>query len=262
MTLTLSLAYLSVLAHQRNREAQSKSLRTQTLIIQHLIDPIPQPLPPTRSEVAAAQREAAVEVAKQRWNSEVENAVRWVQHTDWDEVREGMEGRMSYVWAKATGQSVEEVEKARRALQPVKRTQNKAGSEIAAATRGAFNQAKEIAESVEMSAENRALDARLRTRKAIEETATEAKGIVSATLEQGRDKAKEIVDKAKTAVGLAEAQVQEMAGDKAKSQLSPVQQALNQRYEKPSKDTRTTAEILKERYIPMDKRDNSILRGV
>ncbi|KAL7959653.1 hypothetical protein V8C34DRAFT_279004 [Trichoderma compactum] len=261
VTLTLSLAYLSVLAHQRTREAQSKSLRTQTLMIQHLIDPIPQPLPPTRSEVAAAQREAAVEVAKQRWNSEVENAVRWVQHTDWDEVREGMEGRLAYLWAKATGQSVEEVEKARRSLEPVKRTQ-KAGGEIAAATRGAFSKAKESTESVEMTAENRALDARLRTKKAIEETATEAKGIVSATLDKGREKAKEIVGKAKTAVGLAEAQVEEMTGDKAKSQLSPVQQALSQRYAKPSKDTRTTAEILKERYVPMDKRDNSILRGL
>ncbi|KAL7948927.1 hypothetical protein V8C42DRAFT_232584 [Trichoderma barbatum] len=262
VTLTLSLAYLSVLAHQRSREAQSKSLRTQTLMIQHLLDPIPQPLPPTRSEVAAAQREAAVEVAKQRWNSEVENAVRWVQHTDWDDVREGMEGRAAYLWAKATGQSVEEVEKARRALEPVRRTQNKVGGEIAAATRGAFNQAKETVESVEMTAENRALDARLRTRKAIEETATEAKEIVSATLDKGREKAKEIVGKAKTAVGLAEAQVQEMTGDKANSQLSPVQQALKQRYEKPSKDTRTTAEILKERYVLMDKRDNTILRGL
>lgn len=258
MTLTLSLAYLSVLAHQRNREAQSKSLRTQTLMIQHLIDPIPQPLPPTRSEVAAAQREAAVEVAKQRWNSEVENAVRWVQHTDWDEVREGMESRVAYLWAKATGQSVEEVERARRALEPVKKRQNKAGGEIAAATRGVFSQAKETAESVEMTAENRALDARLRSKKVIEETAAGAKEIVNATLDKGR----EIVDKAKSAVGLAEAQVEEMAGDKAKSKLSPVQQALNQRYEKPAKDTRTTAEILKERYIPMDKRDNSILRGV
>ncbi|KAL7793546.1 hypothetical protein V8C37DRAFT_378192 [Trichoderma ceciliae] len=262
LTLTLSLAYLSVLAHQRNREAQSKSIRTQALMIQHLIDPIPQPLPPTRSEVAAAQREAAVEVAKQRWNSEVENAVRWVQHTNWDEVREGMEGRIAYLWAKATGQSLEEVERARRALEPLKRTQDKAGGEIAAATRGAFNQAKDTAERIEMSAENRALDARLRSSKAVEETAAEAKGIVNATLEKGREKAKEIVGKAKTAVGLAEAQVEEMAGDKTKSQLNPVQQALNQRYEKPSKDARTTAEILKERYIPMDKRDNTVLRGL
>ncbi|UKZ91967.1 uncharacterized protein TrAFT101_006935 [Trichoderma asperellum] len=262
VTLTLSLAYLSVLAHQRNREAQSRSIRTQTLMIQHLIDPIPQPLPPTRSEVAAAQREAAVEVAKNRWNSEVENAVRWVQHTDWDEVREGMESRIAYLYAKATGQSVEEVLKARRSLEPVKRTQNKAGGEIAAATRGVFNHSKETAEVVEMNAENRALDARLRSKKFIEETAAEAKDIVSTTLEKGREKAKEVVDKAKTAVGLAEAQVEEMTGDKAKSQLSPVQQALKQRYEKPSKDTRTTAEILKERYIPMDQRDNTILRGL
>ncbi|KAM0450161.1 hypothetical protein ACHAO4_007045 [Trichoderma viride] len=263
VTLTLSLAYLSVLAHQRNREAQSRSIRAQTLMIQHLIDPIPQPLPPTRSEVAAAQREAAVEVAKNRWNSEVENAVRWVQHTDWEEVREGMESRIAYLYAKATGQSVEEVLKARRSLEPVTRTQqNKAGGEIAAATRGAFGQVKETAEVIEMNAENRALDARLRSKKFIEETAAEAKEIVSTTLEKGREKAKEVVGRAKTAVGLAEAQVEEMVGDKAKPRLSPVQQALRQRYEKPSKETRTTAEILRERYIPMDQRDNTVLRGL
>ncbi|PON23497.1 hypothetical protein TGAM01_v207731 [Trichoderma gamsii] len=261
VTLTLSLAYLSVLAHQRNREAQSRSIRTQTLMIQHLIDPIPQPLPPTRSEVAAAQREAAVEVAKNRWNSEVENAVRWVQHTDWDEVREGLESRIAYLYAKATGQSVEEVLKARRSLEPVKRTQQ-TGGEIAAATRGAFGQVKEKAEEIEMNAENRALDARLRSKKFIEETAAEAKEVVSTTLEKGREKAKEVVGIAKTAVGMAEAQVEEMVGDKAKSQLSPVQKALRQRYEKPSKETRTTAEILRERYIPMDQRDNTVLRGL
>lgn len=226
-------------------------------MIQHLIDPIPLPLPPTRSEVAAAQREAAVEVAKNRWNSEVENAVRWVQHTDWDEVREGMESRIAYLYAKATGQSVEEVLKARRSLEPVKRTQQK-GGEIAAA----FGQAKETAEEIEMNAENRALDARLRSKKFIEETAAEAKEIVNTTLDQGREKAKEVVGRAKNAVGLAEAQVEEMVGDKAKSRLSPVQQALRQRYEKHSKETRTTAEILKERYIPMDQRDNTLLRGL
>ncbi|KAL6889601.1 hypothetical protein HDV57DRAFT_333804 [Trichoderma longibrachiatum] len=264
VTLTLSLAYLSVLAHQRSREAQSQSIRTQTLMIQHLLDPVPPPLPPTRSEVAAAQREAAVEVIKQRWNSEIENAVRWVQHTDWDEVRESMEARAAYLWAKATGRSVEEVERARRALEPVKRTQAKAGGEIAAATRGAFSQAKETAEAFEMTAENRALDARLRSKKAIEQTAADAREIASVAVEKGREAAREtanvIVDKAKTFVGLAGEQLEEMAGDGTK--LSPVQKALNQRYQKPLPDTRTTAEILQERYIPMDKRDNTILRGL
>ncbi|KAL7823254.1 hypothetical protein V8C26DRAFT_385884 [Trichoderma gracile] len=260
VTLTLSLAYLSVLAHQRSREAQSQSIRTQTLMIQHLLDPVPPPLPPTRSEVAAAQREAAVEVIKQRWNSEIENAVRWVQHTDWDEVRESMEARAAYLWAKATGRSVEEVERARRSLEPVKRTQAKAGGDIAAATRGAFNQAKETAEAIEMTAENRALDARLRSKKAIEETAADAREIASVAVEKGRETANVIVDKAKAFVGLAGEQIEEMAGDNIK--LSPVQKALNQRYQKPSPDTRTTAEILQERYIPMDKRDNTILRGL
>jgi altered-inheritance-of-mitochondria protein 5 len=171
-----------------------------------------------------------------------------------------MEARAAYLWAKATGRSVEEVERARRSLEPVKRTQAKAGGEIAAATRGAFNQAKETAEAIEMTAENRALDARLRSKKALEETAADAREIASVAVEKGRETAKVVADKAKSFVGLAGEQIEEMAGDSIK--LSPVQKALSQRYQKPSPDTRTTAEILQERYVPMDKRDNTILRGL
>jgi len=55
-----------------------------------------------------------VDTAKDRWNEEVESAVRWVQRTDWNEVREGMEGAVSRLLAgglQKSRQGVEEAEK-------------------------------------------------------------------------------------------------------------------------------------------------------
>ncbi|PNY23842.1 MICOS complex subunit MIC12 [Tolypocladium capitatum] len=274
VTLTLSLAYLSVLAHRRTREQQGQSLRAQALALQSLVDPIPQPLPPSRSEVAAAQRAASIEVAKDRWNEEVENAVRWVQHTDWDEVREGLEARASYLWAKAVGGSVEEAGEAGKAggkLEPLARKPKTAAGEgrssVAAAAKGAFDRAKDSGERFESTIEDKALEARLAGRRGaarveseVREKATEAQGVIASALDKGRGKAQEMVGKAKSAVGIAEDKAAAAAKGKA---LSPVGKALQQRYEKAEAEvSRTVAEVLKERYTPMDKRDNTVLRGL
>ncbi|KAK5987141.1 hypothetical protein PT974_11259 [Cladobotryum mycophilum] len=257
VTLTLSVAYLTILAHQRNREAQSQSIRAQAIAIRSLLDPLPR--------LALAQRDHSVEVAKDRWNAEVLNAVRWVQNTDWDEIREGMEQRIAYLWVQAFGEAAEGSEKivkeAKPLVQRTKASAEQAGSQIASAARGAFSQAKEKAEQVELSAENAALDARLRSRKIIEEKSEQAQGVISSAIEKGRDQAKALVGKAKTAVGLAESQVEEMVGNKVETQ-NPVGKALEQRYGNNGKDTRTIQEVLKERYMPMDHRDNTQLRGL
>ncbi|POR33634.1 MICOS complex subunit MIC12 [Tolypocladium paradoxum] len=271
VTLTLSLAYLSVLAHQRNREQQGRSLRAQALALQSLVDPIPQPLPPSRSEVAAARRAASIEVAKDRWNEEVENAVRWVQHTDWDEVREGLEARVAWLWAKATGGSVGEPERGGGKLEPLAREANstveETGSSVAASAKGAFDRAKERRERFESTIEDKALEARLAGRRGAarveseaKEKAAETQGAIASALEKGRGKAQEMAGKVKSAVGMAEDEAAAAASGKA---LSPVEKALQQRYEKPeAKVNRTVAEVLKERYTPMDKRDNTVLRGL
>lgn len=266
VTLTLSLAYVSLLAHQRNRETQSASLRAQALEIRSLLNPQPPPLPPTRSQVAAAQREATIEVAKDRWNSEVENAVKWAQRTDWDDVRQGMEERIGFLWSQLFGESGDDgAEKAKGALEPAVRraraNADRTGSEIVSAARGAFDQAKETAQRAELSAENQALDARLRVKKSVQEVTSEAQGAIGAALAKGKDKARQVVGQAKAAVGLAGAQVEEMAGGKV---VSPVEKALLQRYGKGSGEEsgRTAAEVLQERYTPMDQRDNTVLRGL
>ncbi|KAI0164450.1 hypothetical protein GGR52DRAFT_559902 [Hypoxylon sp. FL1284] len=111
VTLTLSAAYLTVLAHQRHREHQSAILRQQTRLLTSIVDPLPAPAPPpTRSEAAAASRERLVERAKDRWNAELEGAVRRAQATDWDEVREGVETAVARLWARAFDRSLDAAE--------------------------------------------------------------------------------------------------------------------------------------------------------
>src|SRR4051812_20354984 len=105
MTLTTSILYLSLLAHQRNRNAQALCLRSQTSLLNNMIDernlaregkPITQPTPPPTREM----RVGAVEMAKDKWNEEVEEAVRWVQSVQWDVVRDRIESDVAQAWGK------------------------------------------------------------------------------------------------------------------------------------------------------------------
>ncbi|KAF4507977.1 hypothetical protein G6O67_004416 [Ophiocordyceps sinensis] len=94
--------------------------------------------------------------------------------------------------------------------------------------------------------------------------AAEDQGVIASALEKGRDKAQAMVAKVKTAVGMAEdeaaAAVTRAASGKG---LSPVEKALQERYQRAdAKLNRNAAEVLRERYTPMDKRDNTVLRGL
>jgi altered-inheritance-of-mitochondria protein 5 len=188
-----------------------------------LIDPLPPLPPPTRSEVAAAQRARTVEIAKDRWNTEVENAVRWVQHTDWVQVREGLEDTASRLWARAFGaRPSEAVGEAEQQAKPIiKQGAAKLGDasgKVAAAAKGAFQKAK-----------------------------AESKDFASVVLDHSKDK--ENVDIAQE--------------DGTLSALTPVERALQQRFSKPEdKVNKTVEEALNDRYKPMDARDNTQLRGV
>lgn len=239
VTLTLSLAYLSVLAHQRTREHQSRHLGAQALALQSLVDPVPQPLPPSRAEMAAARRAASIEAAKDRWNDEVGKAARWAQSTDWDEVREGLEARVAGLWATAFGESVDAAEATAGKLEPLAHKTETAAKEtareMATAARAAFD-------------------------GALDKARTRAERSISPALERGQDRAQEVAGMVKSAVGLAEDKTAD--GTDGKGQ-SAVQKALQQRYEKAGAETeRTAAEVLRARYTPMDQRDTTVLRGL
>lgn len=113
VTVTLGVAYLTVLAHERNRQAQAQALRSQSRVLNGLLEPVALPPPQSRAELAREARGSFVETAKDRWNSEIENAVRWVQRKDWSDVRDGVEGSVSRLLVgglQKSREGIEEVE--------------------------------------------------------------------------------------------------------------------------------------------------------
>ncbi|KAL5606075.1 hypothetical protein BROUX41_006155 [Berkeleyomyces rouxiae] len=100
VTVTLGLAYLSLLTHQRNREYQALVIRAQNAQLASALDPVPPRAAPTRAEVEAAAHANIVDASKDRWNRELQNAVRTLQNTDWDDVREKMEMSAQRMWAR------------------------------------------------------------------------------------------------------------------------------------------------------------------
>lgn len=213
-----------------------------------------------------------MEVAKERWNEEVENAVKWVQHTDWEEVREGLEDRIGALWDTLFGESIEDsAAKAKSEVQSLshkaKMDADGAASKIVSRAKGAFKQAKVEGEDFEAKVKDNALQARLaawreaqRAENEARQKASEAGGALASTLEKGKEKATEVVGKVKSAVGLSGAGA--APGSVGLPRVSPVSKALDQRFERAGNDKRTVAQVLKERYTQMDKRDNTVLRGL
>lgn len=118
VTLTLGVAYLTVLAHERNRRTQAENLRLQSRVLHGILDPSPLPHPQNRADLAREERSTLVETAKDRWNDELENAVRLVQRTDWTQVREGMEGAIARLLGRGLQKSREGIEEAERVVAP------------------------------------------------------------------------------------------------------------------------------------------------
>lgn len=200
--------------------------------------------------------------------------MRWAQNTDWVEVREGLEDRIVNLWGRTFGDPAEQAQRAGEALQPLARKARASvehtGSEIAAAAKGAFDQAREQGEWLEASAEDKALEARLKAKRdaskawgATQNKATDARNSISSVLEQTKDTAVELASKVKGAIVTTEPKVEDMALGRAPTELNPVADALRQRFEKvPAKDTRTVEEVLNQRYLPLDKKDDTVLRGL
>ncbi|KAI0395428.1 hypothetical protein F5Y17DRAFT_456990 [Xylariaceae sp. FL0594] len=232
VTLTLSIAYLTVLAHRRNREQQAAILRQQTYVLSGLADPLSPPpnLPMTRAELAAIERANLAEAAKDRWNAEIEHAVKWAQTKDWNGLREDLE---DILLPRARQDEVKTA-----AAQDLRsRTQAEAET-VTAAAKAAYADAKAKSASVAAKAEA-------------------ATGTVVNAIGKGVEKGKEAL---KSAVVGAGEKVEEAA---ASSKLSPVERALQQRYERPSGLNQTVEEVLAARYVPIDQRaDKDELKGI
>lgn len=197
VALTLAVAYMTTVGQLRAREDQSLLVQQQSRTLDTAIDHPAAPRRPTRAELAAASRANFTDRAKDRWNAEVEGAVRWLQNADWDRARERAEDRVgTLVGATGADAAVEKVA-------------------AAAQEKGAVVK-EELGDIVEKS------------------------------VSKGRD-----------VVGEVESVV-----DDAAEPESAVQRALRQRYEKEPAKAKTVTEVLKERYLPLDQRDNTVLRGI
>ncbi|KAF4837302.1 hypothetical protein CGCTS75_v001589 [Colletotrichum tropicale] len=267
VTLTLGVAYLTVLAHQRNREAQSHILRSQNHVLSSLLEPnlrLPPPL--TRSEQSVKDRENLVESAKYRWNKEVENAVRWAQRTDWAEVRETLEGNVARLWGGAIDKTAEAGDRAAPLAKEVVEGAKQKGAILAdeqgESLRKEAKSAWERAREKTLAADEAARAKAAELRKAADAKAAEVKAVVGEVVEKGRKEAGAAVVKVQQAAGIVEDKVSIKEDGKVLPAGSPVQQALHQRYEKPSGLTKTVKEVLAERYQRVDERDNTQLRGL
>ncbi|KAK9412937.1 putative MICOS complex subunit MIC12 [Seiridium unicorne] len=258
VTLTLSLAYLTVLAHQRNRERQSAILRANNYIVSGITDPLPPVYQPSRSEVAAQERENFLETAKDKWNAELEKEVRWVQNTDWNEVREGVETAVGRLWARALGRSIDDVEKGEeKAAQAFAAAREDLKRETKLAADKANAVVSEKAGSVTDAAKSAYADAKARGAEAASKTqaeAQEAKGSIFNAVGRG-------IEKGKEALGIAHQKLvgaEEVLEGKIDEKLSPVERTLKQRYEKPSGINQSVEETLAERLFSSARRKHKI----
>ncbi|KAF1960249.1 hypothetical protein CC80DRAFT_289514 [Byssothecium circinans] len=95
-TLTSAVLYLTISLHTQNRVTQAALLRQQRALLTNVVEPQPPQPEPVAREVPVG----LVEMAKDRWNRELEGAVRRVYETDWRRVRERAEDRVGAVFEK------------------------------------------------------------------------------------------------------------------------------------------------------------------
>ena len=211
MTLTLGLAYLTVLAHERNRQSQAQQLRSQSRVLTSLLEPAPVPPLQTRAELAREERGTLIETAKDRWNEEVESAVRWVQRTDWNDVRENLEGAVLKLLNSQKGQQ---------AAEEVGTIAGAAKAKAQQATAAANDGTSKIGEAAKTKAEQAAVSTRegtSRSGKAAKTKSEQVAVLANQKLETVEVKAAEFRDAAIAKAKRAETEAKSGAHEVAKS---------------------------------------------
>ncbi len=218
-------------------------------MLHNLLEPVPLPPPQSRAELAREERSTLIETAKDRWNEEVETAVRWVQRTDWNEMREGMEGAISRLLGSGLQNpqdGIDDVEKHARPKVQEAIDRSKAAAEKAVFAADAKSGAPDAVDFVRSGGG----------------TVNAARGAVRSVIQKGIEKGKEAIGKAQEAVGLATEDINLAVHSAVTSQPSSVEKALDERYHKPDGLDRSVEQTLEDRYKPIDSRENTALRGV
>lgn len=219
-----------------------------------------------------------VEAAKARWNAEVVSLARWVQAREWaagaaGEQGDGGEGGVARALGADLSRAAAEVMHSATAAGP-----EPAGS-VPAGVGEALREARDalagevkavVSRGVEEAGEaatKAAEETKAAVAKGVEETKTavsrgveETKGVVS----KGVEKARDLAERAKAAVYLAE-QKAETRADAKLLHVSDIERALQERYDSAAREERmkrSVEEVLRERYTPIGERDNSRLRGL
>ncbi|KAJ4306195.1 hypothetical protein N0V88_000991 [Collariella sp. IMI 366227] len=261
VTLTLSLTYLALHTHSQNRQAQSAVLRSQASTLDLLVPDsshrrrntsVALPDGTYRARESLEQRAPAgpaasfIETAKTKWNSEILAAARWAQQTDWTAVREEAEEGVARLLGVELKKEVEWVP------QPEARVSKQS------LERERLEREKEKVEAEEI---RREVDAKVK--RARERAGVMAHAVAEEAREVADGRAHEMVERTRAAVHLAEERV-ESRMDARLLHVSDVNKALAERYDSARRQEglkRSVEEVLRERYIPMDERDNSKLRG-
>ncbi|KAK4172000.1 hypothetical protein QBC36DRAFT_223633 [Triangularia setosa] len=224
LTLTLSLTYLALHTHRRNREVQSSLLRSQSQTLDTLNPLSSSTLPPRKStagyitpdgqytyvprQTLASTTTSFLEDAKARWNSEVIAAVNWAQSH-------------SPTIESAASDKIVDLAHNAPAIQKQITEASREGWQTA--EKGLFRAEKTIGEVVEKTVE----------------------------------KTKEAYGKAKAKVYLAEEKLEAKLDAKLEG-VSEIERTLAERFDTEKREKRlerSVEEVLAERYKPIDERD-------
>ncbi|KAL2173231.1 uncharacterized protein P884DRAFT_265308 [Thermothelomyces heterothallicus CBS 202.75] len=219
-----------------------------------------------------------VETAKTRWNSEILSAVRWAQNKDWSRVREQAEDKVAALFGLELSREPVTVEEVVAVSPPAARQhhyhsdqqhqpqlhpqhqQQAEHEEAVRRARDSLHHARDTTVAVAQAMRDEAREIVSEAREVVAAGVHEAKGAVG----KGVEKAHDLVERTKAAVHLAE----ERAESEAYAKMLPVsdiEKALAERYDSARREERmkrSVEEVLRERYLPLDKRDNSRLRGL
>lgn len=253
VTLTLAVAYYSVIVHDSNRKSQALTLRSSTRTLNSIFEPL---VEPTRAELLRAERSSLLETAKDRWNAEIERTVRSIQNANWEEIWESRDLAI----ARLLGDNVDgAIQGAETAGRDVKVT----SSVIAEKAEKAWSEGKEkvAGKSSQISNEASSKIDQIQTKASAVGAGTvdAAREAVRDAVNKGIERGNELVEQAQYAVNegivkgkdLAEKARGAMgAGTAGADASSELERALQERYEPTPSSLleRKPEEVLAERY--------------
>lgn len=223
------------------------------------------------AEPGAAAPSSFLETAKTKWNSEVLAAVHWAQNKDWGKVRaDAEEGVARLLGVELSREPVKVVEEEvvypysvpppPPPPAPTAGAVNREAAAVVHKVSDALYHAREKGVVIAHAMEEEAKEIVTEAREVVAEGVEEAKRVVG----KGVERAHDLVERTKAAVHLAEERAEARADAKL-LHTSDIEKALAERYDSARREARmkrSVQDVLKERYIPMDQRDNSELRLV